>query len=122
MPFSQFVQQALTIAHRVQADLIKREASPPRPERDTKKAKKQRGNKQGRATKPDTPDADLPDAELLSKYSRCPQCAWQLQHPTEPHNCMPDKLRSRINGIKHSLRQGKDPNAGPSGARRTASA
>lgn len=117
-PFEAYVDQAIQIAHRVQSSSPKREADgpPARGESSHKAAKTAQTPKSAIKRTSDSKFvqwATLPDDEMLEKCGRCPKCAWVMRagEHVRGHTCDPPQFQGRVDGIRHDLQKGKDPNA-----------
>lgn len=124
--FSQYVQQALTIAHRVQAASDRPQATPKRPSRppgpnqSQNKAPRSSSGPSRRPAPAVSPEharefksmAQWDDARILQRFGRCRHCAWEIRDNkhARDHTCDPEKRESRVYAIKNSLAFGKDPN------------
>ena len=106
--FDVYVQQALNIAHRVQAS-PKREASPLRqapPDKRVKAAADKSPKSKFQRM------ADLTEADLLKQWFRCPKCGWVMEGGvhSKGHVCDPAALSGRVQGLRRDLRNNKNPN------------
>lgn len=116
--FEEYIQQAMTIAHSVQSKpkpSPKHELGQPKPGQGT--------SKKIRLLTPASADSesagaykrqgqDLSDADLLTRYNRCPKCAWKLKDGKHVKNesCSPAQKSKRITGMRKSLAAGRNPN------------
>lgn len=126
-PFDEYIQQALTIAHKVQ--ITKRAREPATTATPGAQASQANAGKQprpatgtataGGAAKPDQKprpgdqfraDAKLQRAELFAKYNRCARCGW-LVPPGEPHTqCDAAQVEKREKALRATLNKGKNGN------------
>ena len=107
--FDTYVQQAITIAHRVQTTSPhKREASPAVAEGTDKRKSRRTGQPSKSKFQK---QADLSQADLLKEWNRCSKCGWKMGAPgSEDHKCDPTRLDERVAGMRRSLKQDRNPN------------
>ena len=133
--FGRYVDQAIKIAHRVQAATVdkvaeeagfqpaskrlKVAAGPPFKQPINPKATSKAGKQDAERFKAGNgesckSDANLPEKALLNKYSRCNKCAWRVKDG-ESHECTARDLaegrrEERISVMREMLRKGQHAN------------
>lgn len=126
--FDQYVQQALTIAHRVQAANgqpnapPKRQPPTPAPTQTRPKAPRSAATRPEAKTRRTVQQQELvdkaswSDERLLSHFERCPRCAWEMKDGKHKngHACDPERCEVRCQAIRSGLSDGRHPNLGKS--------
>ena len=109
------MQHALTIAHRILANMPPKPATAAVTPRAT-------SSKQSRPGPADTPPTNAPahrqpkgpsDKDLLATYERCSECGCQISKDgthSGGHVCDPDRLHARVTKLRIQLGRGHDPN------------
>jgi hypothetical protein len=113
--FSKYVDQAIKIAHKVQATKIEKLLDVPRMKRDVSPGRnaspRPASKKPKAAIKGNTfkEDANISVSDLCAKYGRCSSCAWKTEQD-KPHKCEAEQQSVRIAVMRSRMRQGKNPN------------